>query len=221
LLIVGLILALVITVVPMVGMGWISMTEVKDKILRASLDQEGIWHGWEHYIGLTILASTLVSFGALLTRSSKTLWIGMCLSLLSISSVLIVIVPKVEAHTQNGIIRFYQEHTDAHFYTYKFKSYAHYFYGETELLMENDTLKQLRSEFYEEKDASGMIDLLDSERHELSTRELEFVASGKYNKPVRIICQVNKVDELRKREDLRELHPDGYSLGAYHIFVPK
>lgn len=221
LLVVGLLLSTVITVVPMIGEGVIPIDDVKDKILRASLDQTDIWQGWEYLVGLGILATTLMLFLSNLTRSRTGILVGLCLSLISIQIVLNAIVPKVEQHTQNGIISYYEDNTDAYFYTYNFKSYAHYFYGKTAPLSDGDLLQRLRSEFYKEKAANGMIDLTDAERRELSAKELEFLTSGQYSRPVRIVCQVKKVGELRKREDLRELHPDGYSLGAYHIFEPR
>ncbi len=221
LLMVGLLLSTVITLVPMIGEGVIPIDDVKDKILRASLDQNNIWQGWEYLVGLGILASTLILFLAMLSRSKLGILVGMCVSLFSIQVVLNAIVPKVEQHTQHGIISYYEDNAQAYFYTYKFKSYAHYFYGKTAPLTENDDLTNLRSSYYEEKAAVGMIDLTDAERRELSNKELQFLTSGNYNRPVRIVCQVNKVGELRQREDLRELHPEGYSLGAYHIFVPR
>ncbi len=128
----ALLLGLVFTALPLALLfkdQWLHL--IKDPFAQANLSAPVYWMGWEGLLGLVFIALT---FYALRLRNREPHRAFLVLTLGSafiISSLMVVIVPKVEGYSQRSLIEFYESHADedAHFTTVKFKSYAHFFYG--------------------------------------------------------------------------------------------
>lgn len=105
---------------------------IKDEFAQGNLSAEVSWGGWEWIVGVfyaVVLFFTINQSRRLeLKRAFLTLTLG---TAIVIFSLLNIIVPKVEGYSQRSAIEFYESHQDedVYFDTYKFKSYAHYFYG--------------------------------------------------------------------------------------------
>lgn len=106
---------------------------VKDEFTKTVVSSEVAWGGYEQYVGVFYL--TIVMVSVYLLRSGKlkhgftSLFIG---SAISISGILIIIAPRIEAYTQNAPIEFWKSlsNKDCYVNTLGYKSYSHYFYAQ-------------------------------------------------------------------------------------------
>lgn len=106
---------------------------IKDDFAKANLQIEGNWNGWEIAIGIVFLVAWVTYFIFLRQEKSKvkTTYAMLLFQIFFLFLLTATFVPKVEKHTQGAAIEFYKKHAeeDALILTYKFKSYAHYYYG--------------------------------------------------------------------------------------------
>ncbi len=132
-LVVGLVVGLIITAIPVLMITkekWISM--ISDKMTVASLDQEVKLNGWEWMIGLIFILSVLEGYRLFSQGKHR---VGIMLSSISLGVCLMVfslfILPGIEQYSQGPAIAFYKElqGKDVYIHTYRFKSYADYFYS--------------------------------------------------------------------------------------------
>lgn len=115
----------------MAGRGWI-----KDPFAEASFRAGGDWIGWEWMIGFALLI--LTCYGAWMYAKEKIqkaiypLTVG---GTIIIALACIVIVPQVEGYTQRAAIEFWESKAGQKCFveTLGYKSYAHFFYAETNL----------------------------------------------------------------------------------------
>jgi hypothetical protein len=123
--VVGLILATVLTAVPLIGQNaGIISPYVKDVFVQGNLQSPVFWEGWEFLIGVA-LAAVVVFF--LFTKKLHILFAG---SLITIMAYMAIVVPKIEGYTQATVIDFYIAKVGQKVYieTIGFKSYAHLLY---------------------------------------------------------------------------------------------
>lgn len=128
----AMLLGLVFTALPLALLfkdRWMHLIE--DPFARGNLSAPVHWMGWESLLGLIFIALTFYALRLRNSNSHRAFLVLTFGSAFSISSLIVVIVPKVEGYSQRGVIEFYEAHAgeDARFNTVKFKSYAHYFYG--------------------------------------------------------------------------------------------
>lgn len=119
----------------MAGRGWI-----KDPFAEASFRAGGDWIGWEWMIGLALLL--LTCYGAWMyykQRIQKAIYSLTIGSAIIIALACFVIVPQVEGYTQRAAIEFWESKAGEKCFveTLGYKSYAHFFYAETQPLDEN------------------------------------------------------------------------------------
>jgi hypothetical protein len=108
---------------------WVHL--VSDPFAAGNLSAPVSWLGWEWMMGvlfLVVVAASLRLKKSDPKRAFVLLTIG---SALVISSLMVVIVPRVEGYSQRSAIQFFEEHQNenAYFETFKYKSYSNYFYG--------------------------------------------------------------------------------------------
>jgi len=115
----------------MVDNGWI-----KDPFARENLMAEVSWTGLEPLLGLGFIA--LILYFLHRSGMSQKIRTGgiFASTILFVFISMIMIVPRIEAHSQRAAIEFYKSvsNEDAYIKTLGFKSYAHLYYGKAKLL---------------------------------------------------------------------------------------
>lgn len=132
-LVVGTLLGLIIFAVPyLMAQKHLLLDLIKDPFGKASLNIEVPMLGWEWIIGLLFMAAVIMSF---LFYLRSQLIKGLAISTLGLSVVMVwysaLVLPKIEKYTQGPAIEFYEkmQGADVYIHTFKFKSYADYFYA--------------------------------------------------------------------------------------------
>ncbi len=134
LVIVGLLISVVVTIVPIIGQNIDLLKPLfeKDKFGMANLDADVKWHTWEAIVGTILTCVTIVGFMLLqfgkVKKGVLALFGGTAIFL---SIVLFSFVGKIESYTQNAAIEFYKSkaHEDCYILPIGHKSYAHLFYS--------------------------------------------------------------------------------------------
>ncbi|RRA98821.1 ArnT family glycosyltransferase [Larkinella rosea] len=129
--IIGGVLGLLITALPLVGMHAAELTPyIKDPFAVANLSAPVEWQGWEWAIGT---AYGLVILALLVVRKNRP--VGSMVTLFLATPVLLwfvlpAIIPKIERYTQGAVIDFYEakQGQDIYIEPIGYKSYAHLFY---------------------------------------------------------------------------------------------
>ncbi|WP_138992935.1 glycosyltransferase family 39 protein [Larkinella sp. C7] len=129
--VIGGVLALLITALPLVGMNAVELIPyIKDRFAAANLTAPVEWQGWEWIIGT---AYGLVILSLLVLRQKRP--VGSVVTLFLATPVLLwfvlpAIVPKIERYTQGAVIDFYEAKQGQEVYIEPigYKSYAHLFY---------------------------------------------------------------------------------------------
>jgi hypothetical protein len=122
---VGLLLATVLTAVPLIGQNaGLIVPYIKDVFVQGNLQAPVYWAGWEFLIGL-VFALAVIYY--LFTKKLHTL---MAASLVTIMAYMAIVVPKIEGYTQATVIDFYIAKAGQKVYIEPvgFKSYAHLLY---------------------------------------------------------------------------------------------
>ncbi|MFT5512514.1 MAG: 4-amino-4-deoxy-L-arabinose transferase-like glycosyltransferase [Bacteroidia bacterium] len=107
-------------------------------------------------------------------------------------------VPQIERHTQGSIVSFYNSiaEEDCYIDVYKFKSYAHYYYAKTEPLRADDSLFNVRGQKLIDMGVSSRISLNETQRKEYSQHEMKWFLTGDIDKPVYLVAQPRKAQEI-------------------------
>jgi 4-amino-4-deoxy-L-arabinose transferase-like glycosyltransferase len=108
---------------------------INDAFAIENLKAEANWSGFEFLPGLLFLVAIVIIF----TRIKKTEPLKRALllwgtTLVFTLSVILVLVPRIEKYSQNALIEFFKSKAgqDVYLKNIHFKSYATYFYGETQ-----------------------------------------------------------------------------------------
>jgi 4-amino-4-deoxy-L-arabinose transferase-like glycosyltransferase len=186
---------------------------IKDDFAKANLQIEGSWNGWEFLIGVVLLTGWLTYFISLrrekyIAKYTVVLLIFQIFFLFILTATL---VPKVEKHTQGSAIEFYKNHADedALILTYKFKSYAHYYYGKAKPASWTPEELKLQVELLKVLKAGSILDL--------SLREIEsFEEKWKYtlmhhesNRKIYVVSQEKKAFEVEENPLFKKLYNKG------------
>ncbi|MCB9246527.1 MAG: glycosyltransferase family 39 protein [Flavobacteriales bacterium] len=218
---IGTVLNLVFIVLPVIGANAPRIVQrygnkIHDPFAMENLLAPSIWTGYEWMVSILFLIGLVCIILGLRTGNSSIVLSGLGLNALFIALFSIAVVPAVEAHTQGSIIRFYDQikGKDVYVHTYRFKTYAHYFYTDMRPMDEKDGLYRIRQGYYKERGVRGPIELGDAERKELSALEFNYLLSDSVDRPVLFVCQT------RKRKELDELNglTLEFSGGGYYVF---
>ncbi len=123
--VVGLILATVLTAVPLIGQNaGLVAPYIQDVFAQGNLQAPVYWAGWEFLIGLAFAAAVIYY---LFTKKLHTL---LAATLVTIMAYMAIVVPKIEGYTQATVIDFYIAKAGQKVYIEPvgFKSYAHLLY---------------------------------------------------------------------------------------------
>ncbi|MEZ4903779.1 MAG: glycosyltransferase family 39 protein [Spirosomataceae bacterium] len=131
LLIVGGILALILTLVPIIGMNpAVFIPYIDDKFVVGNLQAPVLWGGYEWFFGIAYFVA--ISVAVFLMNKRKVLFVRV----LFFSTALLmffytaVVVPKIEGYTQRTVIDFYESKRGQEVYVWPIgnRSYAQFFY---------------------------------------------------------------------------------------------
>jgi len=125
---------ILLAAVPILGIYKYSILHlVKDPFVKANLEAQVQWFGYELFIPLIFLIGGFVSI-MMMHRGHKLrgIYTVFLSTIPTLWLFLPIIAPKIEAYTQGSAIEFYQslQGKDIHVYPYHFKSYAHLFYSQ-------------------------------------------------------------------------------------------
>lgn len=131
--IIGIFMGLVFTLLPFVDKykeKIISSGIIKDEFAVENLKADVHWSGYEALPGIIFIIGIIIVLLLLKRKNRSALPVLFVLSLTTVNSAAIFIVPKIEQYTQGAAIEFYKNMKGKNCYveTLGFKSYAHLFY---------------------------------------------------------------------------------------------
>ena len=187
------------------------------EIMKTPLD----WNGFEYLIPLLILTGSIL----FIALSSKRLIQSIILYLVflgmffSFSSKLIL--PKIDFLLQGHLIQFYDSISldKKYISTVGFKSYAHYFYAQTDQLTKTDHLKTKKIEILDTYfDVDSFHDLTKSQKNKYSSYVVNWMIDGNIDRPCYLVTKSNrKVNQLEQNKNLDIV----YNKLGYKIFKRK
>ena len=116
----------------------------------------------------------------------------------------VFLTPKIEAHTQNSIIQFYESKQNENCYLYNvgYKTYAPYFYAKTKPLQFMDGLNLKRQLYFRTQHVNYFLELNEQERNELDAIEKHWLMNSNIDKKVYFIA---KIDNQQGMDTLKQL----------------
>ena len=189
----------------MIGRGWI-----KDPFAEASFEASANWYGWEWMIGLVLFALTLYAAWFYRMEQIRKSVFAICIgSTLVITGACLLIVPRVENYTQNAAIEFWKSKAGQNVYleTLGYKSYAHFFYGQTKPGAE--VVLQFE-EYMKSKSQQEQMQLTAEQARQWKH---DWVCSGKIDRPAYFICKNTWV------ENVAQYYPDMKKIGEKNGYV--
>lgn len=108
---------------------------IADKFAQANLEANVFWTGWEFLPAAFFAVMSIIGLVFLIQRKYQRFLVVMLVATpLYLNGLNGLIVPKVAEYTQGGAINFFKAHAseDAWFTVEGYKSYAHYFYAQTQ-----------------------------------------------------------------------------------------
>ena len=158
---------------------------IKDEFAVASLQIQGPWNGYEFILGFIFLMILISSVIRLLqNRAERGLMLLLCSTALFISFYLYLIVPKIEAYSQQPAILFYEQlkGKDCYVESLGHKSYAQYFYAQ---------VQPQKNANYTDKD---------------------WLLHGKIDKPVYFVVKLNHSKEYLSNDIMELARKGGFAL---------
>jgi len=156
------------------------LRSVKDQFVIACLQADVNWAVTDGLIGLVYLIIIIVSIACFNSpkyqfRAIISLFVS---TILCLQLTLYIIIPKIEAHTQNAAIEFYKslKYKDCYIEVLGFKSYAQLFYTEKKPLQ--------KSEAYSK----------------------DWLLSDKIDKPAYFVTKIHKAEMLKDKYKLKEIY---------------
>lgn len=182
------------------------MSWIKDDFTKQNILAPVAWSYWDILPGAVLLFSVLI-FIFIYFKSTKlqnafgVLLIGvMCFVFLAS----VFLTPKIEAHTQNSIIQFYESKQNENCYLYNvgYKTYAPYFYAKTKPLQFMDGLNLKRQLYFRTQHVNYFLELNEQERNELDAIEKYWLMNSNIDKKVYFIA---KIDNQQGMDTLKQL----------------
>ena len=194
---------------------------IKDPYIQEIMKTPLDWNGFEYLIPLLILTGSIL----FIALSSKRLIQSIILYLVflgvffSFSSKLIL--PKIDFLLQGHLIQFYDSISldKKYISTVGFKSYAHYFYAQTDQLNKTDHLKTKKIEILDTHfDVDSFHDLTKSQKNKYSSYVVNWMIDGNIDRPCYLVTKSNrKVNQLEQNKNLDIV----YNKLGYKIFKRK
>ncbi|MDN4166558.1 glycosyltransferase family 39 protein [Cytophagales bacterium LB-30] len=145
-LVIGLLFGLLLTALPLVVLYKDALIPlIKDPFAVGNLSVPVVWTGFESLIGFFFIVSVIVAYIFLRRqRTSTALLLLSYASAFTLLLYLIIVVPKIEAHSQRSAIEFYKtlQNKEVYVRTIGFKSYAQYYYSQIQPGMPQEHLDE-------------------------------------------------------------------------------
>lgn len=168
-LIIGTIVGLLVTALPILLKNKeILYSSIKDSFALDSLKTEVYWSGFEFLGGCIMLTGTILAFVYMKRKLvQRAVMVTLFANALTLTAVLLFILPKIESFTQGPAIGFYQslQNKDCYVEAYDFKSYAQYFYARTKQLRPESALEVRKKQFLEGHNVKHYFQLTSDEKY--------------------------------------------------------
>ena len=187
----------VIMVTPNLKMNFIAA--IHDNFSKQNMMVDGGWQYTDVLPGILLIVSLIVfTFLAFKKRTVQAFGLLLAGNVMFVSMAAILLVPKIERHTQGTAIQYLESFKGKDVYVFHvgYKSYAPYFYGQTQPLKASDGLNLLNHRFLRIKHKSAIYNLTESERAELDDYQKFWLLNGATDKPVYFIAKINDQEEL-------------------------
>ncbi len=172
---------------------------IKDNFSKQNFSINGGWQYTDILPGILLIISififavlafknqTIKAFGALLAGNALVVFLAA-----------VLLVPKIEKHTQATAINYFEslKNKDVYIFHVGYKSYAPYFYAQTQPLKISDGLNLLNYRFLKQRHQSSIYNLTETERAELDDFQKYWLLNGAIDKPVYFIAKINDQEEL-------------------------
>ena len=160
------------------------------------------------FIVLMAKKQTIKAFGVLLVGNAVVLFLTAAL-----------VVPKVEKHTQGTAIQFFETLKGKNVYIFNvgYKSYAPFFYAQTQPLGLFDGLNLLNLDYFKMKGVKNFLALNETERAQLDDIQKRWLMDGKVDKPVYFIAKINAQEDLPEHKNLKILFNKAGFIGYQRI----
>lgn len=170
---------------------------IGDKFAVENLKADGGWFGFEWIIGLLFLLISTYTFYQFKKGKAKFIQPLLFVSLFTIFTFSILVVPKVERYTQGAAIDFYKtlKGKDCYLETSGFKSYAYLFYSDKQPTMNTPKLLKFAKEIGEREAKEGIYDPMQS----FSRYCVIYMQSNKLDKPGYLALKFMDEDDYAKR----------------------
>jgi 4-amino-4-deoxy-L-arabinose transferase-like glycosyltransferase len=158
----------------------IATIKIKDAFALENLKATVYWSGYDLLPGIIYMIGVIIVLILLKNKNFKNGIIGLfVLSLVTVNLVSILVVPKIEQYSQGAAIEFYEslQNKDCYVETIGFKSYANFFYSQTQ------------------------------HSNNINNEGINRLLSGKIDKPVYFVGKINHAEEyLKSYPQLKELY---------------
>jgi len=180
------------------------------EILKSNIS----WNGYEWVIGLVFILFSFICSYQLFRGKIHWLFGYFVNSLVSMFTLIIFIIPKVEYASQHAAIEFYEFASKKGYYveTIGFKSYAYLFYGKVTDDYKNNPsfIKHYQKSLAEMKDNSESI------TQSFSKMMVYWLAEGKIDKPACFVAKITSEEDVKKYfKNLKKL----YSKNGFIFYI--
>jgi len=175
---IGGLLAVVITLLPVVGLNKEKLIPyIKDPFAVANLQADVAWSGAEAVWGIFYLTGIAAAFILLRKNVMKGIAVLFVVQVIIIQVTVTHFTPKIEAYSQRAAIEFFKvlQGKDVYVKVLGYKSYAHLFYSEK--------MPQANDNHYNE----------------------EWLLTGDVDKPTYFVCKLMQADKYRAMPQLEEM----------------
>jgi hypothetical protein len=196
---------------------------IKDEFSKQNFMVDGGWHYADILPGV-LLITTIAVFAVLAFKKHTVQAFGSLLigNVVVVFLAAVMLVPKIERHTQGTAIRYFEslKGKDVYLFHVGYKSYAPYFYGQTQPLKAGDGLNLLNYRFLKQRKMQSIYHLSEPERAELDDYQKKWMMEVAIDKPVYFIAKINDQEELPEGKQLIKLEEKGGFI-MYRRDLPK
>ncbi|MBC7425920.1 MAG: glycosyltransferase family 39 protein [Bacteroidia bacterium] len=212
----GIILSTVLIAIPVIfsnkKLKDLALANIKDRFTVANFSINTGWTGFEAIPGILLLAVVCTGFYFLIRKQhSKGFYILLTGITLIIPLIAIMVVPKIEKHTQGTAISFFESLKGKNCYIFHtgYKSYAPYFYAQIKPLTANDSLFHKRAQFLNQLGVKKFTDLSQERYRDYDDFEKDWLLNGNIDKPAYFIAKSHDQEGLEKQTGLIMLWEKG------------
>lgn len=213
--IIGVLFSFAFTLLPLIAINketWL-IPHIKDPFIIDGLSNEVSWSGLEVCIGII--------FGLLVVISMRQLFlkkiihyvvlnaIGVSFLMLSTNAVLL---PKVESYVQGPVIDFYKslQNKDVYIWPLHHKSYAHYFYAQTQPLDSTSALRIYKQKVLKNLGSQKLSQLNNQNRLNYLIKIQDWLMNGAIDKPVYFVMKSTFYEEEKYNKFKRVMQKGGF-----------